>query len=68
MITWKEGADLSRLAGKPVRFRFYVRLAELYSFWASPDQSGASNGYLGAGAPGHAGLLDVEGKAVVTPQ
>lgn len=59
MVTWKEGSDLSQLAGRPVRFKFYLRLGELYSFWVSPDDSGASRGYLGSGSPGHSGFVDV---------
>jgi hypothetical protein len=30
-VTWKSGADLSALAGQPVRLRFELRDAELYS-------------------------------------
>lgn len=30
-VTWKAGADISRLAGKPVRFRFVMKDADLYS-------------------------------------
>jgi len=61
MVRWKGGSDLSQLAGKPIRFRFYLRLGELYSFWVSPDDSGASHGYVGSGGPGYAGFIDVEG-------
>jgi hypothetical protein len=33
VVTWRRGdADLSRLAGKPVRLAFRMRLAKLYSF------------------------------------
>ena len=59
MVSWKGGSDLSQLAGRSVRFRFYLRLGELYSFWVSPDDSGASRGYLGSGSPGHNGFVDV---------
>ena len=31
VITWKTGADVSELAGKPFRFRFVMRDADLYS-------------------------------------
>jgi len=31
-VTWKGGSDLSRLAGQPVRLRFALRDADLYSF------------------------------------
>ena len=43
------GADLAQLADKPVRFRFAMRDGRLYSFWVTPDESGASNGYYAGG-------------------
>lgn len=30
-VTWKDGSDVSTLAGKPVRLRFVIRDADLYS-------------------------------------
>jgi hypothetical protein len=60
-IIWKGGADLSRLRNKPVKFRFYLTNGKLYSFWVSPDVSGASYGYLGAGSPGNKGVIDNKG-------
>jgi hypothetical protein len=69
MVTWRGDSDLSPQAGKPVRFKFYLRLGELYSFWVSPDDSGASHGYVGSGGPGYASFLDVEGdKAFAGPK
>lgn len=62
MVTWRGGSDLSQQAGKPIRFKFHLRLGELYSFWVSPDDSGASHGYIGSGGPGHTGFIDVEGE------
>jgi len=32
-IQWKGGGELSALAGRPVRLKFYMRRAKLYSFW-----------------------------------
>jgi hypothetical protein len=62
-LTWK-GADLAKLPGQAVRFRFYLRNGELYAFWVSPEESGASHGYVAAGGPGLTGLTDtVGGKA-----
>ena len=55
-VEWKGAADLAPLAGKPVRFRFSLAKGKLYSFWVSPDRSGASHGYVAAGGPGFAGL------------
>ena len=60
-VEWKSAKDLSSLVDKPVRFRFYLRLGELYSFWVSPDESGASHGYVGAGGPGFTGPTDTIG-------
>jgi hypothetical protein len=37
-VTWKSEADLSALAGKPVRLRFELKDADLYSFQFSTDQ------------------------------
>src|SRR4029077_1926372 len=54
-IRRKNAADLSALAGTPVRFRFHLRGGSVYSFWVSPDHSGASHGYVAAGGPGFPG-------------
>jgi hypothetical protein len=63
-VEWKGTEDLSTLVGKPVRFRFHLRLGELYAFWVSPDQSGASYGYVAGGGPGFVGPRDTVGKLV----
>jgi hypothetical protein len=51
-VAWKGGKELTRLRGKPVKLRFYLTNGQLYSFWVSPDVSGASYGYVAAGGPG----------------
>ncbi len=61
-VTWDGGGDLSSLVGKPVRFRFSLTNGRLYSFWISPDTSGASHGYVAAGGPGFTGPTDTVGK------
>ncbi|MDH7571026.1 MAG: glycosyl hydrolase family 32 [Armatimonadota bacterium] len=61
-MNWKGARDLSLLAGKPVRFRFHLRQASLYAFWVSPDATGASHGYVGAGGPGFVGPTDTVGQ------
>ena len=33
VIRWKSGSDVSALAGKPVRLKFYLRDADVFSFW-----------------------------------
>ena len=53
--------DLSGLAGKALRFRFRLTRGSLYAFWVSPDDSGASRGYVGAGGPGYPGPVDTTG-------
>ena len=58
-VKWTGASDLSTLAGKPVKFRFHLRNGQLYSFWISPDSSGASRGYVAAGGPGLAGIADM---------
>ena len=57
-VQWQGAADLSELAGTPVRFRFHLQSAGLYAFWVSPDTSGASHGYVAAGGPGFSGQVD----------
>jgi hypothetical protein len=47
-----------------VRFRFSLRNGELYAFWVSPGEAGASHGYVGAGGPGLTGLADTVSGAV----
>jgi hypothetical protein len=37
-VTWKHGGDLSKLAGKPVRLRFTLSDADLYSFQFEPHE------------------------------
>jgi hypothetical protein len=36
VIRWKSGSDVSALAGKPVRLKFDLRDADVFSFWFSP--------------------------------
>ena len=59
------GGDLSSLAGRPVRIRFKLRCATLYSFWVSPSARGESRGYVAAGGPAYPGLRD---EVVAKPQ
>jgi hypothetical protein len=61
-VHWKGGADLSRIAGKPIRFRFHLTNGSLYAFWVSPDTSGASYGYIAAGGPGFTSNRDTMGR------
>ncbi len=65
-VKWKSGGDLSALAGKTVRFRFWLRRGKLYSFWVSGDASGASRGYVAAGGPGFHTNRDDTGIAAYT--
>lgn len=51
----------SPLAGTPVRFRFNLRSEKLYAFWVSPEESGASHGYVAAGGPGFTGPIETVG-------
>jgi arylsulfatase A-like enzyme len=62
-VKWKSGDDLSALAGKPVRFRFHLKQGRLYAFWVSPEESGASHGYVAAGGAGFTGTTDTVGVA-----
>lgn len=60
-VRWKDKNDLFSLSGQIVKFRFYLKNGSLYSFWISPDKSGASYGYVAAGGPGFSGSVDKEG-------
>jgi hypothetical protein len=64
-VTWRGAVDLAALRGRPVRFRFHLKNGSLYSFWVSPDASGASRGYVGAGGPGYPGVVDTVGRAAL---
>ena len=54
-----KGGDLSSLSGRPVRIRFRLNCATLYSFWVSPSERGESRGYVAAGGPAYPGLKDL---------
>ena len=60
-VNWKNAKDLSPLVGRSIKFRFHLTSGSLYAFWVSPDQSGASHGYVAAGGPGFTGPLDTVG-------
>ncbi len=62
-VHWQGVDDLSAVAGKPVCFRFRLTNGSLYSFWVSPDRTGASYGYVAGGGPGFTGLRDTVGRA-----
>jgi hypothetical protein len=62
-IHWRGGETLAALRGRPVKFRFRLTNGRLYSFWVSPDASGASHGYVAAGGPGLSGPIDTQGAA-----
>lgn len=57
-VRWNSGTSIARLAGSTVRFKFVLDRAHLYAFWVSPSARGESRGYLAAGGPGYAGVLD----------
>jgi len=63
-VAWTGAADLSSLAGKHVRFRFYLQNGELYSFWVTRSIAGASHGYVAAGGPGLTAPTDTEGSRI----
>jgi hypothetical protein len=63
-MNWEGSEDLASLAGKPVRFRFYLKYGELYSFWVSRDHFGASHGYVAAGGPGFTAPIDTVGSQI----
>jgi len=60
-VGWQSEKDVSSLTGKRVKFRFHLTNGKLYAFWVSPDKSGASYGYIGAGGLGYEGVIDNQG-------
>ena len=61
-VHWDGLSNLKRIAAKPVRLRFYLQNASLYSFWTSKTEEGASGGYIAASGPGFDGPVDDKGK------
>ena len=62
-VHWHGGGDLSKLAGKPAKLRFYLSNGSLYSFWVTKDESGASNGFVAGGGPAFVKHHDTVGDA-----
>jgi hypothetical protein len=60
-VHWQGAPDLSTVSGKPVKLRFHLKNGKLYSFWISPEESGASHGYVAACGPGFDGPTDTAG-------
>lgn len=59
LVSWKGGNNLQSLAGKPIRFKFYLTNTNLYAFWVSKNLDGVSGGATAAGGPGLKGTWDV---------
>ena len=60
-VTWRGAESLARASGKNVRLRFTLTGGSLYAFWVTPDENGASHGYVAAGGPGFNGPRDDAG-------
>jgi hypothetical protein len=60
-LSWSGVGDLSKVANRPVKIRFYLTNGSLYSFWITADPNGASYGYVAAGGPGFWGPTDTIG-------
>ncbi|HWI20780.1 MAG TPA: hypothetical protein VNT81_23660 [Vicinamibacterales bacterium] len=56
-VAWS-GESIASLAKQPVRLRFRLNRARLYSFWVSGTATGASSGYVGAGGPAFRNAVD----------
>lgn len=50
--------DLRALQGQAIRIRFFVLAGDLYAFWVSEDEQGASGGYLAAGGKSYGSFWD----------
>ncbi|NBV21100.1 MAG: hypothetical protein EBS05_04155 [Proteobacteria bacterium] len=63
-VSWQNGIqDLQKagLYGRPVKLRFHVKNASLYSFWVGPGQLGRSMGPVAAGGPNFTAPMDLIG-------
>ena len=52
MLRWKDGATLPDLKSIPFRIRFLLESTDLFAFWLSPTEEGASDGAMAAGYVG----------------
>ena len=59
-VSWQD-TSLATVAGRPVKLRFTMAAASLYSFWVSSSACGASRGVIGAGGPGLTAGRDMDG-------
>ncbi|MBF89034.1 MAG: hypothetical protein CMG75_05110 [Candidatus Marinimicrobia bacterium] len=50
--------NISQLAKKPIRIKFFAKNLKLYSFWISQNNNGASRGSIASGGPGLSGYWD----------
>lgn len=57
-VGWRSAADLASLRDQPVRLRFHLSRAGLFSFWVSSSPDGHSRGYVAAGGPDYEGATD----------
>jgi hypothetical protein len=68
---WKLGSNLSPLQNTPVKLRFHLTNAKLYSFWISPvyglKNAGASAGFVAAGGPHFVSPIDSVGNTAYRP-
>jgi hypothetical protein len=60
-VSWNRSEDLSALRSRTLRLRFHAVRTQLFSFWISPEKSGASHGYVAAGGPDFTGPTDTIG-------
>ena len=67
LANWNGKKSLLELIGRPVRFRFHLTDASLFSFWMSQPLSGASLGYMAAGGAHFPGPMDVIGNRSYSP-
>ena len=58
-IRFVGGHSLAELYGRPVRLRFCMTNADLFSFWLAEDERGASKGFVAAGGPNYCGNRDL---------
>ncbi len=61
-VAWKNGNKLELGSRKNAKLKFYLKKGKIFSFWITPDKSGASHGYVAGGGPGFKTNIDNVGK------
>ncbi len=67
-VNWKGIPNMGMLMHRPIRLVFYMKNADLYSFWISRSRRGRSEGYSAGGGLHYSGPTDVIGNRSYNPE